>query len=454
MNTKMRVPDAGVPLRSTSNVRWTDGLTRTHWKILFGSFLGWVFDGFEALALVLVMVPMMHSLLTPEQALSTPFYAGIILGVTLLGWGIGGMAGGVLADYYGRKKVMLWSVFFYALFSGLTGFSNSFWMACGLRFITGMAMGSEWSTGIALVSETWPERARAKGTAFLQSGYGWGTFIAAGVWTALLAFNPFGEETWRLMFFIGALPAVFVLYLRRGVDESAKWKAAVKEGRWSGTGIDGKPLQQKRPFPLKQLFADQRSRRLTLMALVLSLVTSVAWWAVSTWLPVHTVNLAKAQGILDPSSWAAKVTMAYTLGAIVAYTMAGFIVDVIGRRAFISLTFVGALIMTVITYHVVETVQTMLWIAPVNGFFTLGCAYVWMAIYPGELFSTSVRASAISFVFNGSRVIACVFPILAGSMIKTFGGVSQAALLIGCIYIIGIILPWFMPETKGKALPD
>jgi hypothetical protein len=96
----------------------------------------------------------------------------------------------------------------------------------------------------------------------------------------------------------------------------------------------------------------------------------------------------------------------------------------------------------------------MLYVAPVNGFFTLGCAYVWMAIYPAELFPSSVRASAISLIFNGARLLAWVFPIIAGEMIRSFGGASEAALTIGCIYLVGILVPWLMPETSNQALPD
>jgi MFS family permease len=159
----------------SARTKWYDGLTPTHWRVLRASFLGWIFDGYEALALVVVLMPMLHSVLSPAQAASTTIYAGLVIGITLLGWGIGGLVGGILADYVGRKRMMLWSVFLYALFSGFTAFSETFWTLCALRFLTGLAMGSEWSTGVALLSETWPERARAKGAGFLQSGFGWGT---------------------------------------------------------------------------------------------------------------------------------------------------------------------------------------------------------------------------------------------------------------------------------------
>jgi MFS family permease len=445
-------------LAASARTRWYDGLTATHWRVLRASFLGWIFDGYEAIALVMVLGPMLHSVLSPEQAASTTIYAGLVIGITLLGWGVGGLVGGILADYVGRKRMMLWSVFLYALFSGLTAFAPTFWVLCGLRFVTGLAMGSEWSTGIALLSETWPEQARAKGAGFLQSGFGWGTLIAAVLWYALSSTHPLGAETWRLMFALGALPAFFVLYIRRGVNESEKWQRAVREKRWSATSVQPAEgdavLSGKRPFTLTQLFSEREALRRTLILLVLSIVTTVGWWAISSWLPTYTVSIAKAEGIPDALSWGSRISIVYTIGAIVAYLIAGFVVDAIGRRAFLSLTFVGALVTTIITYKLTTSVEMMMVVAPINGFFTLGCAYVWMAIYPCELFTSSVRSTAISFVFNAARMIAWVFPIVAGSMIKSFGGVSQAALALGSVYLIGIFLPWFLPETRGAGMPD
>ncbi|MEM5388525.1 MFS transporter [Paraburkholderia phymatum] len=449
--------------------RWYDGLTSMHWKVLKASFLGWIFDGYEALAIVVVLGPMLHSVLTAEQAASQTVYAGLVIGITLLGWGIGGLVGGILADYVGRKRMMLWSVFLYALFSGITAFSQTVWTLCALRFLTGLAMGSEWSTGIALLSETWPEQARAKGAGFLQSGFGWGTLAAAVIWYALASTHPLGAESWRLMFVLGAVPAFFVLYIRRGVSESEKWQRAVREKRWAATSAAGTagtvasaagdaagdaPQAGKRPFTLAQLFAERVALRRTLILLALSIITTVGWWAISSWLPTYTVAVAKAQGIQDAVSWGSKVSIVYTVGAIVAYMLAGFIVDAIGRRTFLSLTFVGSLVTTFITYKLTSSVEAMMVIAPINGFFTLGCAYVWMAIYPCELFTSSVRSTAISFVFNAARLIAWVFPIIAGSMIKSFGGVSHAALALGSVYVLGIVLPWFLPETRGAGMPD
>jgi MFS family permease len=158
--------------------------------------------------------------------------------------------------------------------------------------------------------------------------------------------------------------------------------------------------------------------------------------------------------VANPQSWVSSVNITYTIGAILAYLASGFIIDVVGRRWFLFLTFAGSLLTTILVYAWVDTVQGMQVVAPINGFFTLGCAFAWLAIYPAELFTSSVRSTAASFVFNSARLIAWFFPILSGTLIKSFGGVSQAALIFGSVYVLGMILPWFLPETKGHDLPE
>jgi len=435
---------------------WYLGLGPVHWRILAACFLGWVFDGYEAYALFVVMPFVLQSLLTIDQLANRAVWAGVAISATLLGWGIGGMTGGVLADYIGRKRMMMYSVFFYALFAGLTAFSSSFAAFCVLRFVTGLAMGSEWSTGVALLAETWPDRARPKGAGFLQSGFGFGTLIAALVWLALSQTALLGNENWRLVFVVGALPALFCLYIRRAIGESEKWAEAIRARRWAATEQDAPRAAmpvEKRPFTLIEILREHESRRRVLLGFVLSLTTTVGWWAISSWLPEFAAQIARSQGLPNPAVFAARTALIYTCGAVFAYLLSGFIADAIGRRAYLFFTYLGALALTAVTYLWTRSPQILLWVAFVNGFFTLGCAYSWMAIYPPELFTSSVRATASAFIFNAARLIAWLFPILAGTLIQTFGGVSRAALTLGCIYIVGLIVPWFAPETAGKPLP-
>ncbi len=445
-----------VPSAQPLPAPWYAGLTRAHWRVLTASFLGWVFDGYEAYALVVALPMALRSLLPADALRSAGVWAGVAIGVTLLGWGIGGLVGGTLSDYVGRKRVMLASVLAYGIFSGLTAFSPTFLALVVLRFVTGLAMGSEWSTGVAMVAETWPDRARPKGAGLLQSGFGWGTLLAALVWWGLSALHPLGAQSWRLMFVVGAVPALFTLYIRGAINESERWLEAVRSRRWAATEEDRHAggATAARPFTLVEIFRQRESRRRVLLTFLLSLATMVGWWAISSWLPIHTQQVARAQGYANPLDWGNRAAILYTAGAVAAYLAAGFLIDAIGRRWFLLFTYAGALVMTPVTYLWTHSAEQMMLVAPVNGFFTLGLAYSWMAVYPAELFTSSVRSTASSFIFNGTRLVAWVFPIVAGSMIQGFGGIPRAAMTLGLVYLLGLIVPWFAPETRNRPLPE
>jgi MFS family permease len=435
---------------------WHAGLTRKHWRVLWGSYLGWIFDGYETYGLVVALPPALRSLLPPDEAQSGAIYAGLAIGLTLLGWGIGGLTGGVMADYVGRKRMMLWSVFLYAILTGLTAFSTSLAMLIGFRFLTGLALGSEWSTGIALVAESWPNAARPKGLGLLQSGFGAGSVLAAIVWFVLSQTQPLGGETWRLIFLVGALPGFLVLYLMRALEESERWLEAVREQRWhavEGEAATHPPAKDgKRPFTMAMLFRSPEARRRVWLTFLMSLATTTGWWAVSTWLPVYAEQLAKAQGEMA-GIWGPRIALIYTIGAWLAYMSSGFVADALGRRPYLLFVFAASLAINAATYLWTGDLWTFSALAFVNGIITLGLGYSWMAIYPVELFTSTVRSTAASVVFNGARLVAWVFPIIAGTLVAGFGGVTNAALIISSIYVVGLFVPWFLPETAGKPLP-
>lgn len=219
-------------------------------RALLSSFIGWMFDGFETSTLILVGSAAMLSLLPDPDPDQIRVAVGTALGGTLMGWAVGGTVGSIMADYIGRKKMLMISIVGYCAFTAFTALSQSVMMLIALRFLTGMFLGTEWSTGTALVAETWPASARAKALGFMQSGYGFGFFLAAGLW---LLIQPYaGPEGWRLMFVIGVLPAIVVIYVRRQVPESKLWLEAVANGH---AGVNGEGAAGK--LTLVAMFEDK-----------------------------------------------------------------------------------------------------------------------------------------------------------------------------------------------------
>src|SRR5437588_10559311 len=134
----------------------TTSISRAGWRALAASWLGWMFDGYETYALVLVMTPAVRQLLSPERLQNASIYFGGLLSVTLLGWAVGGVTAGVLADYVGRKRTLMLSILCYAVFAGLTALSWDYWSLLSFRFFTGLGLGAEWGPGAAIVAEFWP----------------------------------------------------------------------------------------------------------------------------------------------------------------------------------------------------------------------------------------------------------------------------------------------------------
>ena len=433
---------------------WYRSLTTGQWRTLIAANLGWLFDGYETYALILTVGAAMHSLLEPGQYSQIPGYAGTIIAITLLGWGIGGICGGVLADYIGRKRTMIYAILAYSLLTGLTALSFSWISFALLRFAVGIAIGSEWATGSSMMAELWPQDARGKGAGLMQCGLGIGFFLASFVW---LFVSGFGPDAWRYMFVIGILPALLTLWIRTSIDESKVWQqtdARRREARArkaSGAALSAEETALNR-FTVADLFAEPETRRRTILVFLMSLTTTLAWWGISSWVPPYIASVAVKNGLPGPQ-WASYAGMAYNFGAILGYGSLGFLADRFGRKPIAMLYFAVAFLMTPVLFLWTQDLTLLLVAAAVNAFFTLG-QYSWMPVWLPELFLTRSRATGLAFTFNAPRFIAFLGPLFAGVLIVQFGGYSHAAMTIACIYILGFCVAPFLPETNGKPLPS
>jgi MFS family permease len=433
---------------------WYKSLSRSQWNALIASNLGWLFDGFETYALILTAGVAMRQLLDPSQYSQIPSYIGTVIAVTLLGWGVGGMLGGILADYIGRKRTMMLAIIAYSIATGLSALAFDWISFVALRFLVGIALGSEWATGSSMLAELWPDRARGKGAGIMQCGLGLGFFLASFTWLFL---SEAGPDAWRYMFALGVLPALLTLWIRRTISESKIWeesnqkRRAALELKRSGTTL-GEDADKLTRFTLLDLFTDPSLRRRTIVVFLMSLTTTIGFWGISTWVPPFISSLAVKKGF-NPAQWASYAGMAYTIGSVLGYLSMGFLMDAFGRKPVTIIFFGVALLMTPVLFFVTADLKLLLLLAMVNAFFSNG-QYTWMPVWLPELYPTRLRATALAFAFNGPRFIAFLGPLLAGTMITQFGGFSHAAMVLASIYVIGIIAALFLPETKGAPLPD
>lgn len=432
---------------------WSMSIDRAGWRTLAASWIGWMFDGYETYALVLVMGVAVPDLLPPDRLPRVSVYMGGLLAATLLGWATGGVIAGVLADYLGRKRMLMLSILWYSVFAGLTALSPGYWSFLIFRFLTGLGLGAEWGPGAAIVAEFWPPSSRGRAGGVLHAAHGVGYFLASGIW---LLVNPLGSSSWRYMFVIGILPAFVLLYVRRAVHDPALWVAANDRRREARKRMDmGVVSQQDRElvqFTISRVLSDPELRRRVGLLLLMSLSSVVGWWSVSTWIPQYAAHVATTTG-QQPQQWASWAALMFNAGSIAGYLVFGWLADSFGRKPIAWLYYLGALGFSLCLFLLVHDRDALLVTAAATGLFTSG-QFAWMTIYLPELFPTRVRGSAISLVFDSSRSIAALGPLLAGWLVSSFGGIGTAAAMMSLIYVVGLVVtPFAGPETRGKPLP-
>lgn len=432
---------------------WYRTLAPVQWRTLIAANLGWLFDGFETYALLLTVGPAMHALLQPAQYPHISAYIGTVVAITLLGWGLGGFCGGVFADYFGRKRTMIYAILAYAVLTGLTALSFNWISFALLRFLVGLAIGSEWATGSSMMAELWPKEVRGRGASLMQCGFGIGFFIASFLW---LFIGGFGPNAWRYMFLVGILPALLVVWIRTSIDESPAWQQSdaqrreAQQRRRSGIALS-RDEQALTRFTMSDLFADPETRRRTILVFLLSFSTTLAWWGISSWISPYIAAIA-TKAHLPAHQWVSYAGMTYNFGGIIGYIALGFLADSFGRKPTVMFYFAGAFILTPVLYLWTHDIDLLLLAALINGFFTLGI-YSWMPVWLPELYPTRSRATGTAFAFNAPRLIAFLGPLFAGELIVRLGGFSSTAMIFACIYILGFVVAPFLPETRGTPLP-
>lgn len=433
---------------------WYRALNRTQWNTLLASNLGWVFDGFEAYALILTVGVALHQLLPPAQYSQIPAYSGAIIATTLCGWAVGGLLAGVLADYIGRKRTMILAILTYSFMTGLSAFSWDWISFAVFRFLAGLAIGSEWVTGTSMTAEFWPDEARGKGSGLFQCGFGIGFFLASVVWLFVGATGP---GAWRTIYLIGVLPALLTLWIRRAIPESTLWekanerRIAAKERTRRGEAATAEDRVLTR-FTLVDLFATPAIRNRTIIAFLMATTSAVGFWGISTWVPPYIGSVAEKAGLSAPQ-WASFTGMAYNAGTIAGYVALGFLADAYGRKPVTLAYFALSLLFTPVLFLWTHDLHLLLLVAAFVGCFGSG-QLTWLAAWLPELYPTRMRATAVGFIFNAPRLLAAGGTLMAGTLIVRFGGYGNAAMIVATIYILGLAVGPFLPETRGKPLPE
>ena len=394
---------------------------RNAWRALFAAQLGWMLDATDFLLFNFALLSIQKEFGLSKQEVSLPIVAALIASA------IGGIAFGRIADRIGRVRAMTISILLYSIATAGMATAQNLWQLVAWRVLVGFGMGGEWSCGSVLVAETWPAKHRAKAMGIMQSGWAIGAMIAAAL--SALVLERFG---WRVLFLIGAAPALLAFIVRRTVDEPTVWRE-----------------QRREPSRFAEIFGPEYRRRVILATLVTSSVL-VAFWGVTSWLPAFLGSPVAEGGAgltMTKSSWWLFVLQ---IGAFFGYVSFGWIADRIGRRPAFTLFMIAATAVVPLFAFGARSTFTLLVIGPLVGYFAHGYFSLFGAML-AELFPTRIRATAQGFCYNAGRFASAAAPFAIGAAATKYGlGFSIAADAL--FFALGAVLIWLLPETKGTEL--
>ncbi len=409
--------------------RITPGQRRT----LLAAGLGWMLDSFDAMLYALVLAHVMRDLGMSKAT------SGLLYTLTLLASGVGGILFGFIADRIGRKRALMLSILTYSVCSFASGLSTTVVMLAVFRFILGLGMGGEWNTGATLVAETWPTELRAKAISIVQSSWAIGYALAALVAGIVLHYAD-----WRMVFFVGILPALVTLWIQKGVPESEMWEEQQRRA------VDLPPTAVEQQHDTFWSLFQNPYAKPTLALLFLNFFGLFAWWGLFTWSPPY-LSLPIAQGgrgfgVMQTTTLLLALNL---VGMFPGYLTFGWVADRLGRRpSFILYTVCAAVLVPI--YALARSPGVILVLGAVVAFFGTGF-FSGSGIIGSEIFPTAVRARALGFTYNGARTMSAIAPFVIGRVGEA-RGLSWAFYLCAVSFLLAAIVATQLPETRGRDL--
>ena len=398
---------------------WWSEITGPQRRALIAAALGWVLDNMDVLMFAIVLGEIIRYFGISSAT------AGFLNSLTLMSSAVGGIVFGMLADRYGRTWSMMASILVYSIFTALCGFSQTITQLAVFRLLLGLGIGGEWSTGAALISETWPEKHRGKAFGIMQSGFAVGYALAALVTALILP-----RWGWRAVFFVGVLPALFTLWIRRNVQEPEAW-------------LRRKPD----PVSLSRLFQPD-IRGSVLASSLLSVCAMFASWGLFLWIPPRlSLPIASGGAGLSAGQFPLFLFVMHT-GSFLGYLTFGALADRFDTKR-IYMVYVALATILVPIYAASRNPTALLLIGPVIGFFGAG-HFSGFGVLTGNLFPTSIRATAQGFSYNIGRGISAIAPFTVGKMVDMYG-FTFAFYLTAFFYLLTFLSLFLLPSRRPES---
>jgi MFS family permease len=407
-------------------------------------------------------------------------WSGSATAVFLVGWASGGLVFGMFGDRLGRVRTLTLTILLYSLFTGLSALSIGPWDYCAYRFLTGLGVGGVFAAAVALLAETMPAGARPFTLGLMQAFSAFGNCTAAGLYIllGLLELHGYlgplkalGLNAWRSMFLIGLVPALLVIFIQRRLDEPASWRAARDAAR-AGTG--------GRLGSYADLFGGGWVTRHAVLGMLLAFAGVVGLWGIGFFAPdlqqtIFKKTFADEAAALPEAEratyvagqaiiWAGVTSLAINVGAFFGISAFSWLASGVGRRPAFAVTFLASAASVALLFMGMRTRFDILWMSALMGFCLLAL-FGGYAVYLPELFPTRLRATGTSFCYNVGRFIAASGPVALGLLTtRVFADTATAerpdmpsryaGLAMCSVFALGLAVLPFLPETKGKPLPE
>lgn len=456
------------PSLPDSNAPWYKQLTGYHWFVLIVASAAWFFDCLDQRLFSLARVPALVELMKlPPTNPDLQAFGKVVTACFLIGWGVGGLTFGALGDKFGRARMLTLTILIYSAFTGLSYFSRTQLDFTIFRFLTGVGVGGVFGLAVALIAETVPNGARTQCLGLLQILSTIGNIAAGFAKIGIDALEANHTITagsgWRWMFLIGAAPALMIIFTRGYLKEPASWQHLKDTNQLPKGSIFA---------PYASLLASARWRKNLFVGAVIASTGVIGLWAIGE----YAVDLQKVvfkqyfeKAGVAPDKVAAEVNNAISvaylwnmMGAAVGMTLFTNVAK-LGRRLAFFLGFSAALISTFLVYWKMSDPISARWMMFLMGTAQLS-VFAGFAIYLPELFPNKLRSTGTSFCYNLGRFAAAGGSFFSATLTSGIYGkfaaqdpalpLRYAAMTMCAIFLMGICILPFAPETKGKPLPE
>jgi MFS family permease len=456
----------------SESLPWWRTLTRYHWFVFAMASLAWLFDCLDQQLFIIARGPAILDLLKGASPELQKEWGANATAIFVAGWATGGLIFGAVGDRIGRAKTLAMTVLLYSVFTGLSAFSRNVYDFCIYRFITGLGVGGVFGLSVALVADSLPDRARPHALGLLQSLSAVGN-VTAGLIAVLVGWNQVSAvmggakpaaDFWKYLFWIGAAPAFLCVFIQIRLKEPERWTKAREAGRKTGAKFGS----------YVSLFGEARWRRSALLGMLLCVAGVVGLWGVGFFSPelvgdviskqLRAENVPAAEVPGRRLMWTGLNMILQNIGSFFGMMTFTKLAQRYGRRPIFAMAFVAAFISTAFTFKFLSQPWHIFVLIPIMGFCQLAL-FAGFAIYLPELFPTRLRSTGTSFCYNVGRFIAASGPFTLGILQAHLaaGAITadakldafrNACVCVSLVFLVGLVALWFLPETKGKPLPE